>query len=67
MRYISKNYEDRAEMLEDWAALKTKLNPIYGFSKKAGKYGKISHQIILESEGKDPAEFQRVKLAMDFH
>jgi len=50
MRYISKDYEDRDLMLEDWKKTDSKLNPIYGYTKKAGKYGKVTHQIILEAE-----------------
>ena len=50
MRYVSKDYEDRKVMLEDWKKTGSKLNPIYGYTKKAGKYGKVTHQIILEAE-----------------
>jgi len=66
MKYKSKNFNNLKEAVTFWKSLNSKLPPIYSFSKKSGKNGATSAQIVLEIKGNDQEEFKKVRAPMGF-
>lgn len=66
MKYISKDFDTLRDALEAWGELGSKLSPTYSYSKKGKRHSKGAAQLAVEVNGNNHAEFEKVRLPMDF-